>query len=87
MLYMAGTRGGAVRKKILKTLEEKPQNINELSKRLSLDYKSVQHHMRVMERIQLVSSRKKKYGNEYEISPLMKAYKHIFKELDAYGKK
>ncbi len=49
-----GTMGGNNRARILKVLLEKPQNTNQLAKKLKLDFKTVQHHLRVLEKNKFV---------------------------------
>jgi predicted transcriptional regulator len=51
---IAGTMGGNNRARIIKELIEKPQNTNQLSKKLKLDFKTVQHHLKVLEKNKLV---------------------------------
>ena len=86
MLSIAGTRGGFFRLRILLLIKTKPYNINELSKILSMDYKSVQHHIRILEKSGLVTCSKKKYNNEYKLSTLLEANSEVFKELENMGK-
>ncbi len=81
MLSIAGTRGGTVRLKILVILETKSRNINELSGMLELDYKSVQHHIRVLEKSGLVVHSGKKYANAYTFSPFLRAHIKVFAEI------
>lgn len=52
---LAGTAGGYNRVRILNELLIKPQNTNILSKKLKLDFKTVQHHLRVLEKNRLVT--------------------------------
>jgi len=47
---LAGTMGGANRVRILKELLKRPQNTNNLSKTLHLDFKTVQYHLKVLEK-------------------------------------
>ncbi len=47
---LAGTMGGVNRVRILKELLNRPQNTNNLSKTLNLDFKTVQYHLRVLEK-------------------------------------
>ena len=86
LLSLAGTKGGYVRMQIIMLLQKKPYNINELSKKLSLDYKTVQHHIRVLEKSNLIVSSKKKYDNSYKLSTLLLAHKDILKEIKDMGK-
>ena len=52
---LVGTLGGYNRVRILDELLIKPQNTNMLSKKLNLYFKTVQHHLRVLEKNQLVT--------------------------------
>ena len=51
---IAGTMGGNNRARIIKELLKNPQNTNQLSKALELDFKTVQHHLKVLEKNKLV---------------------------------
>ncbi len=60
---LGGTRGGPSRVEILKALRERPLNANQLAGVVRLDYKTVEHHLRVLEENGLVmSSQKGAYG-------------------------
>ena len=67
----AGTRGGDNRIKILDLLIKKPLNINKISEYLQLDYKTIQHHIRILEKNNLVTKVGDKYGILYFISNYM----------------
>jgi DNA-binding transcriptional ArsR family regulator len=47
--------GGINRARILKELLNKPQNTNQISKNLKLDFKTVQYHLGVLEKNGLVT--------------------------------
>ena len=51
---IAGTMGGNNRAKIIKELLKKPQNTNQLSKALKLDFKTIQHHLKVLDKNKIV---------------------------------
>lgn len=74
----AGTRGGDNRIKILDLLIKKPLNINKISEDLQLDYKTIQHHIRILEKNNLVTKVGDKYGILYFISNYME------KNIDSY---
>ena len=64
-----GSRGGETRVRLVLSLHDKPKNLHQLSQALHLDYKTVQHHMRVLEKdhlVQVVHSGK--YGATYFLS-------------------
>ncbi len=62
------TRGGLTRLRIIMMLLEKPLNTHQLSQELHLDYKAVQHHMKVLEKNNMVSKIGEKYGAVYHLS-------------------
>ncbi len=45
---LAGTRGGETRARIIASLLEKPANANQLAQRLQMDYKTIQHHLKIL---------------------------------------
>jgi len=69
LLYLfSGTKGGYTRLKIIMSLEERPSNTHQLSKELGFDYKAIQHHMRVLEKNNLVTRVGEKYGAIFHLS-------------------
>lgn len=69
LLYLfTGTKGGYTRLKIIMNLEARPSNTHQLSLELGLDYKAVQHHMRVLEKNNLVTKVGEKYGAIFHLS-------------------
>ena len=64
----AGSRGGINRLKIITRLRETPLNTNQLANELELDYKAVQHHIRVLEKNNMISKMGENYGVIYFIS-------------------
>ncbi len=69
LLYLfTGTKGGYTRLKIIMSLEERPSNTHQLSKELGFDYKAIQHHMRVLEKNNLVTKVGEKYGAIFHLS-------------------
>ena len=62
------TRGGFTRLRIIMSLIEKPCNTHQLSQELDLDYKAIQHHMKVLEKNNMVSKIGEKYGAIFHLS-------------------
>ena len=73
LLYwlIAGSEGGLNRAKIIMALRERPLNSNQLAERLGLNYKTVRHHLEVLERNDLVIAAGERYGKLYFVSPLL----------------
>lgn len=69
LLYLfTGTRGGYTRLRIVILLMKKPYNTHQLAQELDLDYKAVQHHMKILEKNNLVSKIGEKYGAIFHLS-------------------
>ncbi len=77
-----GSRGGLNRLKIISKLKENPFNINQLAKELNLDYKAIQHHIRVLEKNNMISKVGEKYNVNYFISTFLEVNMVIFEEIE-----
>ena len=86
---IAGTKGGETRGKIISLLKKTPSNANKIAEILKLDYKTVRHHLEVLEKNNTITAiNKGKYGAVYFLSELMKANLKLFDEIWAqFGKK
>lgn len=62
---LAGTRGGPNRARVLRALEERPRNANQLAEDLDLAYKTVRHHLGVLEENDVIESTDSDYGAVY----------------------
>lgn len=56
-------------------------NANELSKKLELDYKTVRHHLKVLEKNSLISSMGKGYAKMYYISEFLEQHMDILDDI------
>ena len=70
---LAGTRRGPNRARILRALEERPRNANQLSEDLGLSYKTVRHHLDVLADNDVVTSSGEEYGEVYLPSERVRA--------------
>ncbi len=77
----AGSRGGINRIKLVSILKEKPLNANQLAKEMGLDYKAIKHHIRVLEKNNIVTKAGEKYGVTYFISPFLEVNMESFDEI------
>jgi DNA-binding transcriptional ArsR family regulator len=78
---IAGTRGGVTRAKIIETLKETPQNANQLAKLLGMDYRTIRHHLNVLEKNKIITSAGEGYGTTYFLSPVMEENYVLFEEI------
>ncbi|MGI9566127.1 MAG: ArsR/SmtB family transcription factor [Nitrosopumilus sp.] len=76
-----GSRGGDNRIRIMSTLRENPSNANQIAAIVSIDYKSVQHHIKVLEKNNMVSRIGGKYGATYFVSALFEEGQDAFDEI------
>ena len=77
----AGTRGGMNRISIMELLIQQPYNINQLAEIIKIDYKAIQHHIRVLEKNNLITKSGEKYGVLYFISNYFEVNIDAFKEV------
>ena len=86
---IAGTRGGETRGRIIELLQKKPSNANEIAELLKLDYKTIRHHLEILEKNNLITAiNKGNYGAVYFLSPLMEQNIALFGEIWVqFGKK
>ena len=65
------TRGGFTRLRIIMLLLERSYNTHQLALELQLDYKAVQHHMKVLEKNNMVLKIGEKYGAIFQLSTFL----------------
>ena len=78
----AGSRGGLNRLKIISKLKENPFNTNQLAKEMGLDYKAIQHHIRVLEKNNMITKVGEKYNVTYFISTYLEVNMGAFEEIE-----
>ena len=62
---LSGTRGGPNRARVLRAVEERPRNPNQLAEALDLNYDTVTHHLDVLAENDVVESSGDEYGAVY----------------------
>jgi DNA-binding transcriptional ArsR family regulator len=78
---MGGSRGGEKRARIIDHLSRRPSNLNQLSRELELQYKLVQHHVRVLMKNSLLITSGEGYGEMYFLSPWLEAHIQEFRRV------
>ncbi len=78
---IAGTRGGPTRARIIAALRESPQNANQLATLLKMDYKTMRHHLEVLEKNKIITSVGERYGATYFLSQVMEDNYSEFEEI------
>jgi DNA-binding transcriptional ArsR family regulator len=62
---LAGTQGGINRARLLREIDERPRNPNQLAEELDLNYDTVRHHLDVLVDNDVVESSGDDYGAVY----------------------
>ena len=78
---IAGTRGGPTRARIISTLKETPQNANQLATLLGMDYRTIRHHLKVLQKNKIITSAGEGYGITYFLSQTMEENYAVFEEI------
>lgn len=81
LYFLTGTKGGMNRVEILKLLQKRALNANELKEKLGLDYKTIQHHLRLMVKHRFISASGMNYGAIYRLTDEFKSHKHVLNEI------
>ncbi len=75
-----GSRGGKTRARILMALKKSPANPHQLAKRLGLNYRTITHHLKVLEDHGLVRRIHNSYGAPYTLSEAAEKYWKIIEQ-------
>lgn len=78
---LGGKRGGENRVRIIRRLRARPSNMNQLAGDLELQYKAVQHHIRILVSSSLVISSGEGYGKVYMLSPWFEHHIDMFENI------
>jgi len=79
----ASTKGTSTRIRIVKLFQNQPYNANQISTELSLDYKAVRHHLKILEKNNLLGKFEAYYGAAYYLSSLFEENVAVFDEIAA----
>ncbi|MFZ2071507.1 MAG: winged helix-turn-helix domain-containing protein [Halobacteriota archaeon] len=77
---IVGTKGGVNRARIIRALKDRPSNANQLTELVGLDYKTVRHHLKVLQDNKIITSAGERYGTVYFLSPGMEKEYEVFKD-------
>jgi len=80
-VLFVGSRGRTNRIKIMSVLRKRPRNRNQLATELGIDYKTVQHHLKILEENNLVKKIGNQYGVIYCVSGLFENNEIVFDEI------
>lgn len=80
---VGGSRGGKNRLRIIEALHDEPMNANQLANRLDLDYKTVRHHLELLEENDVLTTMGDGYGTMYFLSDRMEANLDVLETVAA----
>ena len=78
---IAGSRGGITRSKIIEALRENPQNANQLATSLGMDYRTIRHHLKLLQKNRLITALGDGYGKTYFLSIDLEENYVLFEEI------
>jgi len=72
-----------MRAKMIEILKETPQNANQLAAQLDVDYKTIRHHVEVLEKNNMITSAGGSggYGVTYFLSPALEDNYVLFEDI------
>ena len=78
---ITGTKGGKTRAQIIKSVKSNPQNANQLATQLKVDYKTIRHHLTILEKNKIIISVGEHYSTVYFLSQPMEENYAVFEEI------
>jgi DNA-binding transcriptional ArsR family regulator len=78
---LAGTRGGENRARIIRALDERPRNANQLAEALDVDYNTVRHHLDVLLDHDVVERGGDDYGALYFLTDRFEHHRETFENV------
>lgn len=78
---LGGTRGGPLRIRIIHLLSETPLNTNQVATELGIDYKTAQHHLRVLTENRIAAPTGNGYGAVYLLTKDMEESRETFSDI------
>ena len=81
LFLLGGSRGGENRARIIRRLRVKPSNMNQLAGDLGLQYKAIQHHVRILMSNSLLVTSGERYGLVYSLNPWFAAHIVVFEQV------
>lgn len=81
---IAGTRGGMNRVRIIEALRQRPYNAHQLTEALGLDYRTVRHHLGLLQKNGLLTRPAgDAYASPYFLSSYLESNFAVFEEIRA----
>ena len=78
---IAGTRGGENRARIIRLLDERPRNANQLADKLDVEYNTVRHHLDTLTEHGVVEAGGSDYGELYFLTDRFQQHEEAFERI------
>ncbi|MFB6192480.1 MAG: ArsR/SmtB family transcription factor [Haloarculaceae archaeon] len=80
---LAGTRGGENRARIIRLLDGRPRNANQLAEEMDVDYNTVRHHLDMLTDHDVVETGGDDYGKLYFLTDRFERHREEFERIVA----
>jgi predicted transcriptional regulator len=77
----AGTRGGAMRIKMIELLRNRPYNAHQLCTELNVDYRTILHHIKILIDNDFIVFEGKHYGGVFFMTEMFESQLPTFTEI------
>jgi predicted ArsR family transcriptional regulator len=78
---IAGTRGGENRARIIRELDDRPRNANQLANELGVEYNTVRYHLDLLEEHDVVEEGSQEYGKLYFLTEQFERHRPAFESI------
>lgn len=78
---LASSRGGPTRAQIVRSLDERPRNANQLADDLGYDYTTIRHHLDVLAENNITKQSVDEYGAVYLLTETAETNRDTIKEI------
>ena len=78
---IAGTRGGENRARIIRLLDERPRNANQLANELDVEYNTIRHHLDALTEHDVVEAGGSEYGELYFLTDRFGHHREEFERI------
>ncbi|WP_440989986.1 winged helix-turn-helix domain-containing protein [Haloarchaeobius baliensis] len=78
---LVGTRGGKNRVRIIRSLDERPRNANQLAEAIEVDYNTVRHHLEMLVEHNVLEKGGEDYGAMYFLTDQFEHNRETFENV------
>ena len=78
---LVGTRGGKNRVRIIRSLDERPRNANQLAETIDVDYNTVRHHLEMLVEHNVLEKGGEDYGAMYFLTDQFEHNRETFENV------